>query len=151
ALWYTELLRKKGLLDDATARATLTDSIQWAFGHISRGLFDSEGKRSVYSTIAAIQIGHFVDEGAISFDPLLDPQESGDKGRFRIYHDRLGPAVEKLMQRTGRILAKGDQADAEALIRTYTEGAGIDKIKLKLVQERLLRFPKESFSYAILL
>lgn len=149
SLWYTEMLRKKGLLDDATARSTLTGSLAWAFGHISRGLFDNDGKRSVYSTIAAIHIGYFVDEGALSFDPLLDPQNSGSKGRFRIYHDRLAPAVEKLMQRVGRILATGDKADAEVLIKAYTEGAGLEKIKYPLVQERLLKFPKESFSYAI--
>jgi len=151
ALWYTEMLRKKGLLDDATARSTVTGSILWAFGHISRGLFDNDGKRSVYSTIAAIHIGYFVDEGALSFDPLLDPNNSGDKGRFRVYHDRLGPAVDKLMKRVGRILASGDKTDAEALIKAYTEGAGLEKIKYQQVQERLLKFPKESFSYAILL
>ncbi|MFH1809194.1 MAG: hypothetical protein ABIJ09_10655 [Pseudomonadota bacterium] len=149
ALWFTEWLRQKGVIDDAMARATHTGSMLWCFGQISRGLLGSDGKYNVYPTLAAIQVGFLVDEGALVFDPALDPAGSGDKGRWRLVYSKFVPAVNKLMRLVGQMKAGGDKAGAEALIRRFTEGEGLTKIHEALVKERVLRFPKESFVYAV--
>jgi len=150
ALWFTGWLQQKGLLDKQTTTSAYTGSIMWCFSQISRGLYRAEGKRSVYPTIAAIHIGYFLDEGALSFDPLLEPGQDGDAGRFVIHYDKLPAAIDKLMQRVGQIKAKGDKASAEQLIARYSDAAGQAKIQYRAVQERVLRFSKESFGYSVL-
>jgi len=149
ALWFIEFLRSRGVIDDELARATLTESIMWCFGQMSRGLFNRDGRHQVYPTIAAIQVGYYLDRGALTFDPDLDPDSSGDRGRFTIHFDELTTAVSDLMRRAGRTKANGDVAAAKDLIEPFTDKAGRDKIQLRLISERILRFPKESFSYAI--
>lgn len=149
ALWFVELLQKKGIIDQALAEASLTQSILWCFGQMSRGLFDSDGKAQVYPTLAAIQVGYFLEHGGLRFDPEANPDGGADKGRFVIDLPALQRSADSLMQLVGAIKAKGDKAGAEALIATYTSAQGQTKIHQALVQERGLRFPKESFSYAI--
>jgi hypothetical protein len=149
ALWYTSWLQKKGLIDDALARSTHTGSMLWCFGQMSRGLHGSDGKASVYPTLAAIQVGFLVDRGALVYEPELAPDGSPDKGRFTLVYDKFVPAVDELMRLVGRLKATGDRAGAEALIARHTQGEGLQRIQLSVVTERLLRFPKESFVYAV--
>ncbi len=149
ALWFTEYLRGQGVIDATFTRHALTGSIVWCFGQMSRGLYGGEGKRNVYPTLAAIQVGFFIDEGALIFEPELDPAGNGDTGRFRIDYKKLVAAVDKLMKQVGQIKATGDKAAAEKLVNRYTDAAGQKKIQQELVQERMLRFPKESFVYSV--
>ncbi len=146
ALYFTDWLVKKGVFDPELAKKAYTDGIVWAFGHISRGMYESDGKRKPYSQLAAIQIGFLLDEGAMTFDPNATAANGTDKGAFTILLAKMPAASDKLMKLVGAIKASGDKAGAEALSKKYVDG---DAVPQKLITERLLRHPKPSFVYAM--
>jgi hypothetical protein len=145
-LYFIELTRKKGIITDDLAKQTYVDSIVWAFGHVSRGMYSPTGERKAYSQLAAIQLGFLMDEGALAFDPEAMAANGTDKGAFVIKFDKLVPAVDKLMKVVGGLKARGDKAGAEALAKKYVDSA---KVPQKQITERVLRFPKPSFVYGI--
>jgi hypothetical protein len=146
ALWYVALLVKKGLLTPEQARQSYTDSILWSLGHISRGMYTDNGQRKPYSQLSAIQVGFLMDEGVIKFDPAAQPANGTDKGAFLIDYDKLPQAIDKLMKVAGSIKAQGDKAQAEILVKKYVDG---NVVPMKIVAERLLRYPKVNFVYDI--
>ncbi|MDQ7088946.1 MAG: hypothetical protein Q9Q13_14310 [Acidobacteriota bacterium] len=146
ALWYVEFLRARGLITDALARQTYVDSLRWAMDHISRGMVTATGHPKAYSQLAAIQVGFFLDQGALGFDLRAPAANGSDRGAFTVDFDKLPRAVEGLMLRVGRIKAGGDRAAAEKLVALYVDG---DRLPLELIAERILRHPKASFVYAV--
>jgi len=50
------------------------------------------------------------------------------------------------MKIVGRIKAAGDRKEAEALAKKYVDG---DRVPHKTITERMLRYPKASFVYAV--
>ena len=58
-------------------------------------------------------------------------------------------AIEKLMQRVGRIKAKGDKPAAEAMIDDLIKGKGYQLVHGQEIKERILRHPKASFVYSV--
>ena len=145
-LYFIELTRKKGIIPDDLAKQTYVDSIVWAFGHVSRGMYTQTGERKAYSQLAAIQLGFLMDEGALVFDAEAMAANGTDKGAFVIKFDKLVPAVDKLMKVVGGLKAKADKAGADALAKKYVDGP---KVPQKQITERVLRFPKPSFVYGI--
>jgi len=145
ALYFTEFSRKHGIVDDELAKRSYADSVVWAFGHISRGMYTETGGRKAYSQLAAIQIGFLMDEKAITFDADATAANGTDKGAFSIHFDKLVPAIDKLMKKVGTLKATGDKASAEALAKRYVDGTVVPQ---KVIAERVLRFPGASFVYA---
>ncbi len=139
SLWYLQLLRRKGLINDTLLKQCYTDSLAWAFGHISRGMVTPSGRAQPYSQLAAVQVAFFTEEGALSFK----------NGKFDINFDRLPAAVEKLMKRVGQIKARGDQAAGRQLVEYYTRGKGYQLVHQAHIARELLRWPKASFLYSI--
>jgi len=146
ALWLTLFLQRRGVIDEAMAKRTWTDSLLWATGHISRGMYTATGEPKPYSQLAAIQFGFFLDRGALRFDPRGTAANGTDQGVFSLDFEKLPAAIEELMQRVGRIKASGDKAGAEELVRRYVDG---DVVPQALITERVLRDPKTSFLYAL--
>ena len=146
ALWYIELLQKKGIIDKQFADESYVDSFIWALNHIARGMYSDTGKPKPYSHLAAIQIGFLMEEGAITFDADTLAANEKDKGAFTLHFDKLPAAIAKLMKVAGVIKAQGDKAKAEALVKKYVDG---DTVPMKLIAERSLRHPKATFLYAI--
>lgn len=146
ALYFTDWLRKKGVLDATTAKQAYIDGIVWAFGHVSRGMYTEGGQRKAYSQLSAIQIGFLLDEGAMVFDPNAMAANGTDKGAFTVVLEKMPAASEKMMKVVGAIKASGDKAAAEALAKKYVDG---DVVPQKLITERLLRHPKASFVYTV--
>jgi hypothetical protein len=146
ALYYVEYLRKKGLVSDELARQTYVDSLVWAFGHVSKGMYDADRVGKPYGQLAAIQLGFLIDEGAILVDATMHPANGRDKGTLVVAFDKLPDAIEKMMKVVGTIKAKGDKAGAEALVKKYVDA----QVPLQnMITERELRFPKASFVYAV--
>jgi len=139
SLWYLKLLQKKGLLSEQQVKEAYTSSITWAFGHISRGMFTPTGNAQPYSQLAAIQVGSFVEEGALSFKD----------GKFTIHFDKLPAAVEKLMKRVGQIKAKGDVKAGRELVDHYVKGKGHALVQEAHIARELLRYPKATFVYSV--
>lgn len=148
ALWFVDYLARESLISADEAAEGYVDAITWAFGHISRGMFDGSGRPKHYSQLAAIQVGFLMDEGALSFDPEAMAANGKDKGAFTIHFDKLVPAADKLMAQVGAIKAKGDKAALEALVDRYVKGSVVPQA---LITERLLRNPKANFVFSIVL
>lgn len=149
ALYYPAKLLAWGLLDEEEVHRVYNHAIVWCFGHISRGMFTPTGKPKPYSHVAAIHIAHLVREGAMRWEADRTAANGKDPGCFVIEYDRVAKAVEKLMQRVGRIKATGDVEDARALVATYVTGSGFDLVHSEEITERILRYPKASFTYAV--
>jgi hypothetical protein len=146
ALWYLALLVKKGILTPEQVRQSYNDSFVWSLGHISRGMYTDSGQRKPYSQLSAIQVGFLMDEKVIRFDPAAQPANGTDKGAFILDYDKMPAAIDKLMKMVGTIKATGDRAAAEALAKKYVDG---QVVPMQLITERMLRYPKASFVYAI--
>jgi hypothetical protein len=146
ALWYVAFLVEKGILTPEAARQIYTDGLFWGFGHISRGMYSDSGGRKPYSQLAAIQLGFLIDAGAVKFDPATPAANGTDKGAFVLDYDKLPAAIDALMKIAGDIKAKGDKAAMEALAKKYVDG---EIVPMQLITERLLRYPKVNFVYAV--
>lgn len=138
-MWYLQLLHRKGLLDKTQLYRAYVAALTWAFSHISRGMFSPSGNVQPYSQLAAIQVGSFMQDGALTF--------AG--GKFTIHFDRLPRAIERLAQTVGRIKATGDRAAAKKLIDHFIKGRGHRLVHEKHIAHRLLRYPKGTFLYSV--
>jgi hypothetical protein len=146
ALFYLPMLREAGVITEAQEREAYLDSIVWAFGHISRGMYTSTGQRKAYSQLAAIQVGFLMDRGVVRWDPSATAANGRDQGAFTIDYAAFPAAARQLMELVVRIKATNDRAGAEALANRYVDG---DTVPQAAITERLLRFPRQSFVYAV--
>ena len=145
SFFLLKYLKEKGLVTDAEVRAGTLSSIAWAFGHISRGLFTSEGKPRTYSVLAAMQVHGFMKAGALTY---VDGQ-THDPGRFEIVFEAMPAAIDAMMSRVGQIKATGDRAAAEAWIAETTSEEAQRYIRVDTIRERVLRYPKAAFVYNV--
>ncbi len=145
-LFFVEFLRSHGVIDDARAREVYVESIVWAFGHISRGMYTPGGQRKAYSQLAAIQIGMLLDDGALRWDPQALAADGEHHGAFSIDFARMPSAVEALMTRVMHIKAAGDREAAEALATQYVDG---DRVPQATIVERYRSFPQVSFVFSV--
>ncbi len=146
ALYFVEFLKQQGIIDAELAKRTYTDSIVWAFGHVSRGMYTDTSQRKAYSQLAAIQIGFLLDEGALAWDPNAKAANAKDTGALTIHFDKLPAAIEKMMKTVGGLKASGDKAGAEALAKKYVDGTVVPQA---IITERLLRNPRATFVYSL--
>lgn len=148
ALYFTDWLAAHAKITKEQATQAHIRDMLWAFGHISRGMVDAEGKAKPYSQLAAIQVGALMKAGVVAYFAPRTAANGQDEGCFEIYADRFAPPVRALMQKVAQIKAKGDKAGAEALKAAYVDAAEVQPIH-ELIRERWLRAPKASFVYAI--
>lgn len=146
ALFFIDWLRQHDVLTEQQEREVYVDSVVWAFGHISRGMYTPTGQRKPYSQLAAIQIGTLLDEGGLSWDPDALAADGVSHGAFTIDFARLPEACNRLMQRVMHIKATGDRAAAEALATQYVDGT---RVPHAVIVERYRSFPQVSFVYAV--
>jgi hypothetical protein len=149
ALFLLELLRNKKLITDEMAQGAYVDSIVWAFGHISQGMYTGDKNRKAYGNLAAIHIGYMIDKGALTWDANATAANGTDKGAFTIHADKLVPVANQLMKDVAGIKARGDKAAAEKLIARYVDAETV--VPHKIISERVLRHPKPSFVYSVVL
>lgn len=147
ALFLTEFLREKNIITAEQAQQSVVDSIVWAFGHTSQGMYAGDGSRKAYGNLAAIQLGYLIDNGALTWDANATAANGTDKGAFTIHADKLVPVVAQLMKEVGGIKARGDKAAAEKLIARYVDSEQV--VPHKLIAERFLRHAKPSFVYSV--
>lgn len=149
SLYYTELLRKKGIISDEDAKRIYTHALVWAFGHISQGMFTSSGNPKNYSQLAAIQVGFLMEEGVLEWRNVLDNETKKTIGKFHINYEKMPAAIERLMAKVVKIKATGDVEGAKALVEPYVSGNKRDIVHHDEIMERLLKFPKASMVYSV--
>ncbi|MFK7987202.1 MAG: hypothetical protein AB8I08_14355 [Sandaracinaceae bacterium] len=145
ALFFVEMLREEGILTDEEARQTYLNSVIWAFGHISRGMYTPSGQRKAYSQLAAIQVGFLMDQNVLSWDPEAQAADGETTGAFNLDYTRFAEVVNELMTQVMHIKGAGDRAAAEALATRFVDG---DVVPMDTIAERYQRFPRTSFVYA---
>ena len=149
ALYFTDwLVERKQITADDAEKAHVRD-IVWGFGHISRGMYDEDKHPRNYSQLAAIQLGWFMQNGAVAWKADETAANGKDKGCFAVALDKLPAAVKSLMTETAQIKGKGDKARAEKLVKDFVDVSGDKKKVHEVIAERVLRSPKPSFVYAI--
>jgi hypothetical protein len=149
ALYFTDWLRDRKLLEPDFADQAHVRDVTWAFGHISRGMYDADGRGRPYSQLAAIQLGWLVDQKAVVWHADRKAANGSDLGCFELELEAFPAAVEALMKDVGGIKARGDKARAEVLVKTYVDDKGARKALLETITDRWLRAPKASFVYSI--
>lgn len=149
SLYLMSLLESRGVLEPEEVLRTLRISLAWAFGHISRGMYAADGTPRNYSQLAAIQIGSFLDSGALQWLPAEQAANGKDMGCLQVDYLTLPAAVEALESTVLRIKSRGDRAAAEALLAKYVDGKDDYATIKAAISERYLRSPKASFVYSI--
>jgi len=147
ALFLLEFLRAKGIVSDDLARAAYADSIVWALGHISQGMYTGTKTRKTYGNVAAIQIGFLIDHGALAWDPHATAANGRDQGALVIHPDKLVAACDEMMKTVAGIKARGDVKAATELFAKYVDASTV--VPHAVIAERFLRFPKASFVYSV--
>ena len=149
ALFFTWwLVDKKLLTEDEAKHATLRD-IVWAFGHISRGMYDGAGHPKPYSQLASIQLGSMMKAGALSWKPQEQAANGTDLGCMEVDLTKWKPGVDALAKRVLMAKGKGDKKDAEAMKASFVD-AKDEWAALRLtIAERWLRAPKATFVYSV--
>ena len=149
ALWLTGYLVTKGVFTADEHRRILREGITWAFGHISRGMYAADGTPRNYSQLAAIQVGSFLDAGALAWRDAETAANGQDKGCLTIDFDALPAAVAQLEKQVLVIKSRADRKPAEALKARYVDAkdryAGIKDT----IATRYLRTPKATFVYSV--
>lgn len=149
ALFLADWLASRGVVDRAlTERAHVRDVV-WAFGHVSRGMYDAEGKIKPYSALAAIQLGYLREQGGLAWRPDASAANGADRGCLELDFARFPAAAAKLETMALGVKARGDAAAARALEARYVRAQGDHAALLATIAERWLRFPGASFLYAV--
>lgn len=149
ALYFTDWLVEKKIIDQETATQTHIRDMTWAFGHISRGMYSATGRPKPYSQLASIQVGFLMSQGAMVWNADELAANGEDKGCFSAKPDLFPGAIHALSKRVLRIKGAGDKADAEALKKEFVDDDGDWKKLRETIQERWLRQEKASFVYSI--
>jgi hypothetical protein len=148
-LWYLSYLQEKGLLTKEETLQTYVNNIFWCFNHISRGMTTADGNPKPYSQLAAIQVGTFLEEGALKKVSYTDPETKSEGWRFEIDFDKFPKSIDKLMKKVTELKALGNKAGAEMLVKYYVEGPGSKAISMDDIGKRYRSVAKESFYYSV--
>ncbi len=149
AIVYTDWLVAKGAVDAATANRSHIREVLWMFGHISRGMYDPNGKPRPYSQLAAIQAGTFVREGVLNFDAEAKAANGSDVGCFAIDLAKLPQAATKLGHTVFGVKARNDVKGLATLKRELVDTTGAWKASMDVIGERWRREPQATFVYAL--
>lgn len=149
AMFFTDWLREKTkITNDEGDRAHVRDMF-WAFGHVSRGMYDEDKHPMNYSQLAAIELGSYMKDGGVSWNAEESAANGKDKGCFAIDFVKLPVAIKSLLGTVAQIKAKGDKAGAEVLLKEYVDVTGEKKKLHDVITERMTRAPKASFVYDV--
>jgi hypothetical protein len=147
AFHFESWLQGKNLIEkDFEQRAHIRDLV-WGFGHISRGMYTAKHEPKPYSQLAAIQLGFFRKEGAVTWQADGVAANGKDKGCLSVDLEKVPAATQKLLGVVAGIKARGDKPAAEALKKEFVD-TDQDDLQ-KTIAERVLRAPKQSFVYSV--
>jgi hypothetical protein len=149
ALYLTDWLVAKGVLDQDLAERAHVRDVTWTFGHIARGMYDAEGKIKPYSALSAIQVGFLLRYGALAWRADETAANGRDAGCFAIDFAKMPVAVEKLERVSLGVKARGDVALAKKLVADYVAPTGRNAGLLRTISERVLRDPSATFLYSV--
>ena len=149
ALFLMNYLADKKLITEEEATRGLVRQVAWAFGHISRGMYTSDGKPKNYSQLASIQLHALKEAGALIWQNEGQAANGTDVGCFEVDPAKAKAAVLALETKVLQVKAQGDKAGAEKL-KAAAVDAKDEWASLRVaITERWLRAPKATFVYAL--
>ena len=149
ALYFSEWLVQRKIITQADAEEAHVRDVAWGFGHVSRGMYEADGKPKTYSQLASIQLGSLWRSGGLVWKPTEAAANGTDQGCFDVDFGKWRTTIDALAVRVLKIKGRGDRKDAEALKAAYVDDTS-DWHKLRdVIAERWLRAPKASFVYSI--
>ena len=148
SLFFSTWLLDKKRLDQAMVDQSYLALATWAFGHISSGMYDAQGKSKPYSQLAAIQIGYLLKEKAAVWHPEQLAANRQDKGCMNIDVSKVRAVIPKLAKTTVGIKARGDVKLAAQLQAEFIDSKASKDLQA-IIAERWLRAPKASFIYSV--
>ncbi|MEO6953938.1 MAG: hypothetical protein ABI321_19205 [Polyangia bacterium] len=149
ALYFSEWLVQKKLITQVDAEEAHVRDVAWGFGHVSRGMYEADGKPKTYSQLASIQLGSLWKSGGLAWKPSEAAANGTDQGCFDVDFAKWRTTIDQLAVRVLKIKARGDKKDAEALKAAYVDDTGEWHKLRDIIAERWLRAPKASFVYSI--
>jgi hypothetical protein len=149
ALYFPHwLVEKKVIAQEEADRSRLRD-MAWAFGHVSRGMYDADGKPKNYSQLASIQLAHLMKASVLEWKAKEKAANGSDEGCFDVHLERFQPAVVALSKTVFGIKGRGDKRGAEKLVASYVDAKDAWAALRKVITERWLRTPRATFVYAV--
>jgi hypothetical protein len=142
------LMPKKMFTENEVKRIHLRD-VAWMFGHISRGMYAADGTAKNYGHVSAMQLGSFIDAGAIHWQPDEIAANGADRGCFEVDFQALRRAVTALEAQVLEIKASGNKEGAERLKAKFVDSTGDFAALREVITERWLRAPRASFVYSV--
>lgn len=149
ALFFADWLVEKNLISQDEANQAHIRDVAWAFGHISRGMYDASGKPKNYSQLASIQLGTLYKAGVLTWSKDTLAANGKDKGCFELKLDAWKGVIHGLAGAVLKIKGSGDKAGAEKLVADYVDADDEWKQLRATITERWTRAPKASFVYAV--
>jgi hypothetical protein len=149
ALYFTDWLADRGMLEKDVAEKVHLRDVSWAFGHISRGMYTGTGQPKTYSQLASIQMGLLMKAGALKFEPEATAANGKDKGCFELDFAKFPSEAKALATTVVKIKAAGDKKGADDLKAQWVDAKNDWAAMRDLIAERWLRAPKASFVYAV--
>jgi hypothetical protein len=149
AIYFPAWLVERKLITATEADESRLRDVAWGFGHVSRGMYDGEGKPKNYSQLASIQLAHLRKTSVLEWKTAEKAANGSDTGCFEVHLDRWQPAVEALAKTVLAIKGKGDKAGALKLIADYVDAKDDWAELRKTITERWLRSPRGTFVYSI--
>lgn len=149
ALYFTDWLVEKGVIDKDFAKKAHNADMIWSFGHIAQGMYGSHGESKAYSQLSAVQLGFLMDHKAISWHPNILAANGKDMGCFIFDQEKMPKMIHSMIKEVAGIKARGDKKKAEILKQEYVDQPGERQALMKTIAERWLRQPKSSFVYSI--
>ncbi|MBX7115254.1 MAG: hypothetical protein K1X64_13075 [Myxococcaceae bacterium] len=149
ALYFADWLVEKKVISQEEANQAHIRDVAWAFGHISRGMYDASGKPKNYSQLASIQLGTLHKAGVLVWSKDAMAANGKDKGCFELKLDAWKPALDTLATAVLKIKGSGDKAGADKLVADFVDANDGWKQLREVITERWTRAPKASFVYAV--
>jgi len=147
ALYFTEMLRSKGMITDALARQLYIKGVVWALGQTAKGMYTASHERQPYPQLAAIQLGMLTDASALTWDANATAANGQDKGAYIIHLDKMVETSEAMMKTVAGIKGRGDRKGIEELLRKYVDSS--DVVPHAAIEERWAREPRVNLVYSL--
>jgi hypothetical protein len=148
ALYFSRWLAEKHVITVDEATAANVRDVAWAFGHISQGMYEADGKPKNYSQLASIQMGTLWKGGVLLWHADR-PSAGGDQGCFELDLSKWTKVVDALATRVLRAKGRGDRKDAERMKAEFVDDKGEWARLEGIITERWLRTPKATFLYGV--
>jgi hypothetical protein len=149
ALYFPAWLAERNLITGENADTSRLRDVFWAFGQISRGMYDAAGKPENYAQLASVQLGYLMKTSVVEWKPTEPAANGTDKGCFEVHLEKWQPAITELEKIVLAIKAKGDKSAAQKLFAEHVDAKDAWAELRKTIAERMLRKPRASFVYSI--